>query len=147
MLDWSRLFPAVDEDYVGPRVPYYFLILAATISTVRSLIHMLAADAGAGSIAGLDVNVQGGVNIIAIFAQWGAIQLILALLYWLTILRYRVLVPAMLAIVVLEQVLRLGLGRFKPLEVAGAPPGAAGSLLLLPLAVVAFLWSLRRSSE
>jgi hypothetical protein len=111
------------------------------------LIHILYADGGAGVIAGVNVNVDGGTNIIAMFGQWGASQLILALLYWLVILRYRALTPAMLAVVVLEQLLRLGVGQFKPLEIAAPPPGAIGSGLLLPVAVIALLWSLWRNPK
>ena len=143
-MDWLRLFPAVDERYLGPKVPYYFLILVAVVSTARSLIHVFAPDGGAGVIAGIDVSVQGGANIVAIFGQWGAVQLILALLYWLVILRYRFLVPTMLGIVVVEQLFRIGVGRLKPLDITAPPPGAIGSELLLPLAIIAWVWSLRR---
>jgi len=143
-MDGSRLFPAVDQEYLGPKLPFYFLILIAFVSTARSLVHLLAPDGGAGVIAGIDVAVQGGANIIALFGQWGAVQLILALFYWLAILRYRFLVPAMLGVVVIEQLLRLGVGWLKPLQVSRPPPGAIGSELLLPLAVIAFVWSLRR---
>ena len=72
----------------------------------------------------------------------GASQLILAFFQWLTILRYRSLTPLMLAVIVLEQLLRLGMGLVKPLVVAVPPPGAVGNELLLPLAVIALLWSL-----
>jgi hypothetical protein len=142
-VDWSRLFPPVAEDYQGPRIPFYFLIVVAVLSTGRSLVHLLAADGGAGVIAGIPVDVEGGANIIAIFGQWGASQLILALITWLVILRYRFLVPAMLGVVALEQALRVLAGQLKPLQVAEAPPGAL-SIILLPLAVVFFLWSLWR---
>jgi MYXO-CTERM domain-containing protein len=50
----------------------------------------------------------------------------------------------MLGAVVVKQLLRLGVSLLKPLQVSAPPPGAIGSQLLLPLAVVAFLWSLRR---
>jgi len=141
-MDWTRLFPAIDKDYTGAKIPFYFLILIAIVSTIRSLIHVFAPDGGANSIAGIDVAVQGGANIVAIFAQWGALQLLLALFYWLAILRYRFLVPAMLAVIVIEQLFRMGAGQVKPLEIANPPPGAIGSEILLPIAIVAFLWSL-----
>jgi hypothetical protein len=146
-MDWSRLFPPVDEDYMGPKIPFYFLILVAFVSTIRSLIHIFTPDGGAFSIAGIAVNVEGGVNIVAIFAQWGTIQLILALFYWLTIIRYRFLVPAMLAVLVIEQLFRIGAGLLKPLDTSASPPGAVGTLFLLPLAIIAFLWSMRRKTK
>ena len=141
-MDWFRLFPIVNAGYTGSPIPFYFLILVTIIGTVQSLIHIFAADEGAHSIAGMDVNVDGGKNLIAIFAQWGAIQLLLALLDWLVILRYQFLVPTMLLVVVLEQVFRnSAAGRIKPFQV-NSPPGAYGSYILLPLALIAFIWSL-----
>jgi hypothetical protein len=146
-MDWSRLFPKIEIDYTGSKIPFYFLILIAVVSTIRSLIHVFAPDGGTNSIAGIDITVQGGTNIVAIFAQWGALQLLLSLFYWLAIFRYRFLVPAMLAVVVIEQLFRMGAGKLKPLEIASPPPGAIGSELLLPLAVIAFIWSLLRNSK
>ena len=84
---------------------------------------------------------------MVMFAQWGASQLILAFFYWLAILRYRFLIPFMLAIVFVEQVLRIGVGQLKPLEVAAPPPGAIGSYVLLPLSLIALILSLRHPSK
>lgn len=140
-MNWSRLFPP-GQPYEGPQPPFYFLILVAIMSTVRSLVQMFFPDGGAEIIAGIDVGIVGGKNIIAMFGQWGASQLLLALVYWLVILRYRSLTPLMLAGIALEQLLRLGVGQIKPLEIAAPPPGAVGSELLLPVALIAFIWSL-----
>ena len=141
-MDWSRLFPETKLEYTGHKAPFYFLVLIAISSTVRSLIHMFAADGGANSIAGISVSLEGGGDIIAMFAQWGASQLILAMIYWLVIMRYRFLTPAMLGVVVIEQLLRLGMGQLKPLDVLNPPPGAVMSDALLPVAVIALMWSL-----
>lgn len=146
-MDWSQLLPAVDRAYRGPKPPFYFLVFVAIVGTIRSLIHIFAPDGGANVIAGINIEVQGGANIVALFGQWGAMQLMLALLYWVVIFRYRFLVPLMLAFVVLEQFWRLLAGVLKPLEVTSPPPGAIGSQVLLPLAVLALIWSLLGSKE
>ena len=108
---------------------------------------MFALDGGAHSIVGLAINLEGGANLVALFAQWGASQLILAVFYWLAIIRYRVLVPLMLLIVALEQALRIGVGHLKPIEAATSPPGAYASCAILPLALLAFVLSLKRSNR
>jgi hypothetical protein len=146
-MDWERLLPLVSRGYQGSKLTYWFLVLIAVVSTVRSLIHVLAPDGGAHSIAGLAVDVQGGANLIALFAQWGAIQLILAPLYWVAILRYRFLVPLLLAVALFQQLLRLGVGLLKPLQVAVLPPGAEGSCVLLTLSVLALMLFLRQDSR
>ena len=143
----SSLFPLIEKDYEGPKASFYFFILIATVSTVRSLIHIFAPDGGANSIAGIAVNVECGANLIAMFAQWGASQLILAMFYWLAILRYRFLTPFMLAVILLEQLLRLGAGQIKPLVVASPPPGAIGSYLLIPLVLIALVFSLKKQEQ
>jgi hypothetical protein len=142
-MNGSRLIPPIAEEYEGPVISYYYLVVVAIVSTARSLVHILAPDGGAGSIAGLAVDVAGGANVVAMFGQWGASQLILALFYWLAILRYRFLVPAMLAALTLEQALRIAVGQLKPVEVADPPAGEIGSYVLLPLSLLALLWSLR----
>jgi len=143
-LDIARLLPrwgdAADRP---PDGPYWFLIAVAVISTVRSLIHMLAPDGGAHSIAGIALEGPGGTNVVAVFAQWGASQLVLAIVYWVAILRYRMLVPAVLAIIVVEQLLRLLAGELKPLTVAAPPAGAYYTYVLLLVAVAMLIWSLR----
>jgi hypothetical protein len=64
--------------------------------TGRSLIHLLLPDGGAQSIATINVHVAGGANIVAMFGQWGAIQLLLAGLLWVLLLRWRGLTPLLL---------------------------------------------------
>jgi hypothetical protein len=143
-LDIARLLPrwedAADQP---PRVPYWFLIAVAAISTMRSLIHMFAPDGGAHSIAGILLDAPGGANVVAVFAQWGASQLVLALVYWVAILRYPMLTPLMLAMIVVEQLSRLLAGELKPLTVAAPPPGAYYTYVLLPMAAAMLVWSLR----
>lgn len=124
----------------------FFLVLIAFVSTARSLVHLLAPDGGAGSIAGINLGVAGGANIVAVFGQWGASQLVLALLQWLVVLRYRFLVPAMLAVLVLEQLLRLLAGRIKPLQLDTPPPGAYGTYVVLALGLVFLALALRNSA-
>jgi hypothetical protein len=140
----ARLLPRWGEAAARPSdVPYWFLVAVAAISTVRSLIHLLAPDGGAHSIAGIVLESESGVDVVAVFAQWGASQLVLAIVYWVAILRYRMLTPLMLAIIFVEQMLRLLAGTLKPLAVAAPPPGAYYTYVLLPAAAVMLVWSLR----
>jgi hypothetical protein len=76
-----------------------FTVLAV-ISTVRSCIHLLAPDGGAGSIAGMDLTVAGSNNIVFTFALWGSAQLIYALIQLAVAFRYRSLVPFMYTLLI-----------------------------------------------
>jgi hypothetical protein len=119
----------------------------AVASLVRSLIHLLAPDGGAGSIAGLDLAVEGAPAIVFAFALWGSSQLLFALVQLAVVVRYRSLVPAMYLLIMLEILLRMLIGRVKPVTFAQTPPGQVGNWVLLPLAAVMLglsLWRGRR---
>lgn len=54
----SRLFPnQADNQFPGTTIALWVFALLAAVSTIRSLIHFLAPDGGAGTIAGLDLSV------------------------------------------------------------------------------------------
>jgi hypothetical protein len=60
---FETLLPAkADNTIRGMKLPFYVFTLIAIISTVRSLIHLLAPDGGAGSIAGMDLSVAGAIG-------------------------------------------------------------------------------------
>ncbi|QKJ25756.1 hypothetical protein HRU87_06240 [Aquiluna borgnonia] len=126
--------------YQGSRFSLIFLVLLTSITTLRSLAHVFLPDGGANSIAGLDVSVAGGSNLIAMFAQWGYTQLLLSVMMWGILIFARSLVPFALLVQTLDWGGRILVGQMKPIEVASPPPGEIGSYILLPLCLIA-LWS------
>ena len=143
-MSFDELLPRTSLQYKGSRWALWFLVLVTVTSTARSLVHLFAPDGGAGSIAHIALDVAGGPNIVAIFSQWGASQLIFACVQWVVVLRYRFLIPATLALVALEQLLRMLAGYLKPLQVESAPPGAYGTYVVLVLSIVFLVLSLRQ---
>ena len=130
----ARLLPANPALYEGPLLSFWAAIAWLCMITVRSCIHLLAPDGGAQSIATIDVaTVAGGANIVAVFGQWGAIQLLLALLLWVLLLRWRGTVPLVLLVFTLEPMLRGLAGHLKPAMTMGTAPGAALNWLALPV--------------
>jgi hypothetical protein len=132
---------AADRTVRGVRLPVYVFALIAIISAVRSCIHLLAPDGGAGSIAGMDLTVIGAEGIVFAFALWGSSQLIYALIQLLVAFRYRSFVPLMYVLLILEVLLRELIGRMKPVTFAHTPPGAIGNYVILPLALVMLVLS------
>ena len=80
-----------------------------------------------------------GGNIIAIFGQWGAIQLLLAALLWVLIVRYPGFIPLALLVFALEPFLRGLAWYLKPISTVGTAPGAALNWVVAP-ALVLTLW-------
>lgn len=147
-INLSRVFPKVPSAFDGFRLvrsitaAYLFVIL------VRSCIHLFSADGGAQSIAGIDTAVEGGNNIVAIFHQWGASQLLMAVVLWLLFFRYPGLTPLILLTLAVEPLLRSLSGQIMPVESLSTPPGEAlnwPAFVLLTIVFVASLLEFRRS--
>jgi hypothetical protein len=142
----SRLVPPDVTTFRGPRWTAGALAALNAAGTARGLIHVLAPDSGAQSIASMDTEVAGGSNIVALLAQWGGAQLLESGVIWIVLWRYRGLIPLMLGVMTAEQLLRVAIGRSKPLATARTPPGAL-SRVLLPAAAVTLAVSLTERDE
>lgn len=139
-----ELFPKrIDNEFRGSRI-IVWVFLAVTILTIgRSCIHLLAADGGASSIAGIDLSAGSGENIVSLFALWGLSQLIIGFVFLAVYLRYRSLIPFMYLLLVVEYGGRIAIGYFKPLMVTHVPPGAIVDYIIVPLAIVMLLLSFK----
>lgn len=145
------LLPAkADNTIRGMKLPVYVFALISIISTVRICIQLLAPDGGAGSVAGMDLSVDGARGIIFAFALWGSAQLIYALIQLVVVFRYRSLVPFMYVLLILETLLCQLVAHMKPVTFAHKPLGAILNYVYLPLAVLMLtlsLWTHKRSSD
>ena len=140
--DIKKVFPKNPSRYEGFRIIRLIAVLYMFVMVVRSCIHLFAPDGGAQSIAGIDTSVEGGDNIIAIFHQWGAIQLILAVLLLVLFFRYPGLTPLILLTLTLDPILRFVAGQQMSLTTTGTPPGEALNGVAFYLLLVLFLGSL-----
>lgn len=122
-IDLKKVFPSELSSYVGYRIVRITTALYLMVMIGRSSIHLFSSDGGASGIAGIDISVAGGDNIIAIFHQWGATQLILALFQSLLFFRYPGMTPLVLLTLAVEPVMRFIAGQMKPLITDGPPPG------------------------
>jgi len=140
--DIKKLLPNNPTKFEGFRAVRIVTAIYLLVMVVRSCIHLFAADGGAQSIAGIDTSVEGGNNIIAIFHQWGAIQLILAVLLLVLFFRYPGFTPLILLTLALDPVMRFIAGQMMSLTSTGTPPGEAlngASFCLLALLFIATL--------
>ena len=139
----ERILPKqVDNQFKGDKFVIAVFGIIVIFTLVRSVIHILAPDGGASSIAGINTSVAGGSNIISMFAFWGLSQLLLGIVYLVVLLRYRSLIPLMYILVIAEYSGRILIGLAKPLIVSHTPPGAIGDYVLVPLAIIMLILSL-----
>ena len=140
--DIKKLLPKDPAKFEGVRAVRIVTAIYLLVMVVRSCIHLFAADGGAQSIAGIDTSVEGGDNIIAIFHQWGAIQLILAMLLFVLFFRYPGFTPLILLTLALDPVMRFIAGQMMSLTSTGTPPGEALNAAAFYLLALLFIASL-----
>jgi hypothetical protein len=140
--DIKKVFPNELSRFEGFRLIRLIAALYMFVMVVRSCIHLFAADGGARSIAGIDTSVEGGNNIIAIFHQWGAIQLILAVFLLVLFFRYPGLTPLILLTLALDPVMRFIAGQMMSITATGTPPGEALNGAAFYLLLILFMSSL-----
>lgn len=138
----KKILPKDPSSFTGFTSIRILTALYLLVAVVRSCIHLFAEDGGAKSIAGVDTSVAGGENIIAIFHQWGAIQLILALLLSLLFFRYPGFTPLILITLAVDPILRWIAGRMLPLTTVGTPPGESLNWVAFFSLAVLFVLSL-----
>lgn len=140
---FEKIFPKnANNDYKGNKLAAYVFLLLAVIGTVRSCIHFLAHDGGAGTIAGMDLSVAGADGIIFAFSLWGSSQLLYAIIQLVVFFRYRTLIPFMYILMLCETAMRMFIGHIKPVHFAHTPPGEILNHIMIPLTIIMFLLSL-----
>lgn len=137
--------PSTNADYRGAGVAAHFLTVVGVLTIVPGCIHRFLPDGGAGTIAGLDLSRDGRV-VVALFAWAGATQIAFGLALLVVSLRYRTLVPLMLALVVVERTLH-ALAAWMPPTPAHHPPEHYAVLVALPLLTAALVLSLRERAD
>jgi hypothetical protein len=145
----ERLLPRVaDNCYRGQRFGLWLFALML-VKIPMGVNVMLNAPSVARSADGVPVDTFGGAGAAAFlfaFAAWGLAQLVLGLLCLLVLVRYRSLVPLAFALLLVEQLGRIALREYWPIERVAAPGGAINAALA-GIMVTGFLLSLwpRRS--
>ena len=142
--------PTINNTYHGAPAGKITFAAITLLTFGRSVVHILAADGGAQSIATIPLDTypsDASATVVAMFAQWGLSQLLMALMYLVVLWRYQSLVPLMWLFVLLEWGGRLMLGMYKPIETRETPPGVLGNYIFTALALVMLPLSCRQKTR
>lgn len=141
------IFPKqINNTYTGQPIALYTFYIITFITIVRSLIHILAPDGGAQSIATIPLDtysVESANTVIFMFGLWGISQLLLGILFLIITIRYKALIPLMYLFIFTEYTLRLILGFFKPITLTGVAPGGIGNYVFIILSILLFILSIK----
>ena len=135
--------PSTNPQYYGAPLAARFLTLVGALTILPGTIHTFLPDGGAGVIAGMDLS-GNGASVIGVFAWAGATQIVWGTALLIASLRYRSLVPPLLALVAVERsLIALNIWLLKAPASGHHPPEAYATLVSLPLILGALALSLR----
>lgn len=137
-----QILPENPREYRGFGVVRIITLAFLLIVVSRSVIHLFTPDGGAESIAGIDTSVPGGNNIIALFHQWGAIQLLLVGFMLTLFFTYKGFTPLIILFLALDAPMRALAGMMEKIESAHTPPGEALNWPVFLVLVILFICSL-----
>ncbi len=143
----NQILPENPREYRGFGVVRLITLAFLLIVVVRSVIHLFTPDGGAESIAGIDTSVSGGNNIIALFHQWGAIQLLLVGLMLVLFFAYKGFTPLVILFLALDAPMRALAGMMGQIESAHTPPGEALNWPAFFVLATMFIVSLLRKNS
>jgi hypothetical protein len=147
----ERLFPQNKTNtYRGNPIAKWVFVLLTIVTIARSLVHMFSSDGGAQSIANIPLDsftANGADAVILIFALWGLSQLLTGIVYGIVLWRYQALIPLMYVLMIFEYGMRIVLGEINPIKTTDTAPGAIGNYIIMPLAVIMLVLSLRNSDR
>ena len=146
-LDIKKVLPRDPFSYHGHKSIRIITAVYLLIVVIRSCVHLFVSDGGANSIAGIDVSVEGGDNIVAIFHQWGAIQLMLAGLLCVLFFRYPGFTPLVVLTLAIDPIMRAIAGDMMPVTSQSTPPGEALNWPVFFTIVILFAASIAESSS
>ena len=138
----NSVLPKNPKEYQGFLLVRVIAFTYLSVVVARSAIHLFAADGGADSIAGIDTTGPGGNNVIAIFHQWGAIQLLLVALMLVLFFAYKGLTPLIILFTACDAPMRALAGQMSALETSHTPPGEALNWPVFWFLVALFIASL-----
>jgi len=147
----DRFLPQrVDNTYRGYKLALWLFALVVVMKVAMSLNSIFNGYMVASSADGIPLDTfpsAAAGTVVALFAIWGLAHFMICLLCILVLVRYRSMVPLMLALLLLEHLSRRLILQFLPIVRTGTPPGFYVNLGLLTLMIVGLALSLRSQSS
>jgi hypothetical protein len=141
---------SADNAYRGQVLALWILALVVLLKSIMSLNSVFNGYSVASAADGLPLDTYppaAARTVVALFGAWGVGQLMLCLIGVLVLVRYRSLVPFVLALFLLEQLTRKLVLALLPIARTGTPPGYFVNLGLLAIMIAALALALWRRGD
>ena len=147
----SRVLPRYfDNTYRGHRLALWLFGIILLMKTAIALGTVFNGRTAAQTADGIPLDsfgAAGAAAVVSLFAIWGLAQLVISTIGVLALVRYRAMVPLMLALFLFEHVMRRVIFLVLPIPRDGTAPGLAINLALLAVMAVGLALSLRSRAE
>jgi hypothetical protein len=148
----NTIFPRqYDNSFKGNKIALYVFYLLTLVTMWRSQHHLFAADGGAQSIATIPLDqltTMGATAVVSTFSLWGLSQLLIGIIYFISAVRYKSLIPLLYVLMLFEYVIRLFyIGNFKPMPTLGTAPGAIGNYIFIGISILMIILSIPKSKK
>ena len=139
----KRLFPReLGNDYLGRKLGLWifgFVVLVKSSQMLSSILNARTTLRRADGIP-IDAYPPGAAQtIVSLFALLGFTYLLICVICWAVLLRYRSAVPLMFVLLLLDYVSRRAIHHFLPVSRASASAGVIMNLVLFALMIVGFV--------
>ena len=142
----NNLFPrALDNAYQGRKLALWLLGALALLKGamgLNSIVNGYQVATTADGVALSTFTPAGAATVLAFLALWGWSLLLLSLLGFLALVRYRAMVPLVFLLLLLEQLGRKLILTQLPIAQSGPSPAFSINLVLMTLLVVGLVLSL-----
>ena len=145
---FKQLFPErADNAYRGHNLALLLFTLVVLAKTGIGLGTIFNGRQAASSADGIPLDTYTSASaqtVLSLFALLGLSQVMICLICFVVLVRYRTMIPLMFALLLLYQLGRQLILHFLPIARTGAPPGSVINLVLLAMMIVGLalsLWS------
>lgn len=142
----SRLFPGkADNHYGGHKAALWLLALFLLVKTGIGLGSIFNGHDAASSADGIPLDTftpAGARAVVTLFALLGVSIVMLCLVGFVVLIRYRALVPLLFAVFILEHLGRKLVLLLLPIERSGGSAGSVVNLVILAILVAGLVLSL-----
>ena len=147
----NQVFPRYfDNAYRGHRLALWLfgaILLMKTAIALGTIFNGRTAAQTADGIPLDSFGVAGAAAVVSLFAIWGLAQFVISLIGVLALVRYRAMVPLMLALFLFEHVARRVIFLVRPIPRDGTAPGLYINLALLAVMTVGLALSLQKRAD
>lgn len=147
----SRVLPRYfDNTYRGHRLALWLFGIILLMKAGIALGTIFNGRTAAQTADGIPLDsfgAAGATAVVSLFAIWGLAQLVISIIGALALVRYRAMVPLMLALFLFEHVARRAIFIALPIPRDGAAPGFAINITLLAVMAAGCALSLWSRTE